>query len=116
MPRIAVMVAVACALIAPASAAAADYVAMGDSYASGTGTRQYTNAACQRSAFAYPSLMQATFGTFSFVACSGAKTQNVLDSQVSALDAGTDYVTISIGGNDAGFGDVISACAAVQLP
>ncbi|HEX8856296.1 MAG TPA: GDSL-type esterase/lipase family protein [Thermoleophilaceae bacterium] len=96
---------------APAVARAADYVAMGDSYSSGTGTREYYEG-CERSVYAYPYLIKGSFGSsFSFVACGGAKTQDVLNNQVSALSSGTEFATISIGGNDAGFSSVITKCA-----
>ena len=52
-----------------------NYVALGDSYSSGTGTRSYTlNSTCQRGVYAYPYLVaQARAGTsLNFVACSGA--------------------------------------------
>ena len=46
-------------LVAPPAAQAATpvYVALGDSYASGTGTRSYIadGTSCQRSTYAYPS-------------------------------------------------------------
>ena len=44
---------------APAHAAAASYVALGDSYSSGTGTRSYISdgTSCLRSVHAYPSLI-----------------------------------------------------------
>ena len=47
---------------APAHAAVTAYVALGDSYSSGTGTRSYINdgTACQRSVYAYPSLLAAS--------------------------------------------------------
>jgi lysophospholipase L1-like esterase len=35
----------------------------------------------------------------------------VRNTQLSALTAGTSYVTISVGGNDAGFADVLTECA-----
>lgn len=64
------------AAAAPALASAADYVAMGDSYSSGTGTRDYFDSNCQRSVYAYPYLIKDSFGSsFSFQACSGAKTR-----------------------------------------
>jgi hypothetical protein len=100
---------------APAAATAADYVAMGDSYSSGTGTRTYYEG-CERSVYAYPYLIQGSLGSsFSFVACGGAKTQDVLNNQVAALSAATKYTTISIGGNDAGFSSVITECAKPSL-
>jgi lysophospholipase L1-like esterase len=104
------LVVLACAL--PALASAADYVALGDSYSSGTGTRSYFDTNCERSVSAYPYLIKGSLGSsFSFQACGGAKTQDVINNQLSALSADTDYVTMSIGGNDAGFSSVITQCA-----
>jgi lysophospholipase L1-like esterase len=97
-----------------AAASAADrYVALGDSYSSGTGTRTYTNEACQRSNSAYPALLAAARPNtaLTFVACSGAKTGDVLANQISAVTSTTKLVSISIGGNDAGFADVLTECA-----
>jgi Tol biopolymer transport system component len=109
---VALLVAMAvAALAAPAMAEAADYVAMGDSYSSGTGTREYYEG-CERSVHAYPYLIKGSLGSsFSFVACGGARTQDVLNNQVSALSTATKFATISIGGNDAGFSSVITECA-----
>jgi lysophospholipase L1-like esterase len=98
----------------PAQAAAPAYVALGDSYSSGTGTRDYISdgSACQRSTSAYPSLVAAARGyALNFRACSGAKVADVTNTQLSALSASTAYVTISVGGNDAGFADVLTECA-----
>lgn len=102
------------ALVAPAQAAAPSYVALGDSYSSGVGTRTYLadGSSCQRSALAYPSLIAAARGyALNFRACSGAKVADVTSTQLSALGASTAYVTISVGGNDAGFADVLTECA-----
>ena len=90
---------------APASAAAPSYVALGDSYSSGTGTRTYLadGTSCLRSVYAYPSLIASAKGyALNFRACSGAKIADVTNTQLSALTTGTTYVTISVGGNDAG--------------
>jgi lysophospholipase L1-like esterase len=108
---LAVFVAVlSCAV--PALAGATDYVALGDSYSSGTGTRTYFDTGCERSVSAYPYLIKGALGSsFSFQACGGAKTQDVLNNQLGTLGADTQYVTISIGGNDAGFSSVITQCA-----
>ena len=46
-----------------------------------------------------------------FRACSGAKIPDVTTTQLSALSASTRYVTISVGGNDAGFSGVLTECA-----
>ncbi|MET0236502.1 MAG: SGNH/GDSL hydrolase family protein [Kibdelosporangium sp.] len=100
-------------LSAPAYAAAENYVAMGDSYSSGVGTGgTYSGGSCKRSTNAYPRLWANTHApaSFNFIACSGAKTADVLNNQLSALTASTSLVTISIGGNDAGFVDVITTC------
>ncbi|RKT57389.1 SGNH/GDSL hydrolase family protein [Saccharothrix australiensis] len=99
----------------PAQAqAGAHYVALGDSYSSGTGTGSYygDSGSCKRSQYAYPALWAASHApaSFKFVACSGARTGDVLANQVGALSAATTLVSISIGGNDAGFTDVISTC------
>jgi len=98
----------------PAQAAPPSYVALGDSYASGTGTRSYIadGTSCQRSTYAYPSLIAAARGyALNFRACSGARIADVTNTQLSALSASTSYVTISVGGNDAGFADVLTTCA-----
>jgi lysophospholipase L1-like esterase len=100
--------------VLPALARAATYVAMGDSYSSGVGTREYyaDSGGCQRSPHAYPAKVAPRIGhTLNFVACSGAKTQDVLNNQLGPLNASTSRVTISIGGNDAGFSSVITSCA-----
>ena len=97
-----------------AHAAAPSYVALGDSYSSGTGTRSYIDdgTSCQRSTLAYPSLVAAARGySLNFRACSGATVSEVTNTQLSALSAATNYVTISVGGNDAGFADVLTECA-----
>ncbi len=97
-----------------AHAAATSYVALGDSYSSGTGTRSYIDdgTSCQRSTLAYPSLVAAARGySLNFRACSGATVSEVTNTQLSALSAATNYVTISVGGNDAGFADVLTECA-----
>ncbi len=99
---------------APAVAAAPSYVALGDSYSSGVGTRSYLadGTSCQRSVYAFPSLIAAARGyALTFRACSGATIPDVTSSQLGALDASTAYVTISVGGNDAGFAGVLTECA-----
>ena len=101
-------------LAPPATAAGPAYVALGDSYSSGVGTRSYISdgTSCQRSTYAYPWLVAAAKGyALSFQACSGATTSTVTSGQLGALSSATSYVTISVGGNDAGFSDVITECA-----
>jgi lysophospholipase L1-like esterase len=101
-------------LLQPAQAAAPAYVALGDSYSSGTGTRSYIDdgTSCQRSTQAYPSLIATARGyALNFRACSGATITDVTNTQLSALTSATSYVSISVGGNDAGFADVLTECA-----
>jgi len=101
-------------LQAPAQAAPPAYVALGDSYSSGVGTRSYLadGTTCQRSVYAYPSLIASARGyALNFRACSGAKIADVTSAQLGALSASTSYVTISVGGNDAGFSSVLTTCA-----
>jgi hypothetical protein len=49
--------------------------------------------------------------SLSFTACSGARTTDVINNQLGPLNSSTNRVSISIGGNDAGFADVITECA-----
>ena len=98
----------------PAHAAGGAYVALGDSYSSGTGTRSYLDdgTACQRSVYAYPSLIASSKGyTLNLRACSGATTADVSNVQLQALGPGTAYVSLSAGGNDAQFASVLTECA-----
>jgi lysophospholipase L1-like esterase len=108
------------ALAIPAAAAASPaYVALGDSYSSGVGTRVYYNdgTSCQRSPDAYaPQIASQRGYTLNFQACSGAKTTDVNNNQLGPLNSTTNLVTITIGGNDAGFSTVIVDCAAWYFP
>src|SRR5689334_24893642 len=100
--------------ITPAGAAGPSYVALGDSYSSGVGTRTYISdgTSCQRSTKAYPYLIaQARGYALNFQACSGATTATVTSNQLGALSSTTKFVTMSVGGNDAGFSSVITECA-----
>ncbi|MGA6168071.1 SGNH/GDSL hydrolase family protein [Amycolatopsis magusensis] len=94
----------------PASAAT-NYVALGDSYSSGLGAGSYGDSgSCKRSANAYPRLWASANGaSLNFLACSGARTPQVL-SQLDNVGSGTNVVTVSVGGNDAGFVDVMTDC------
>jgi lysophospholipase L1-like esterase len=97
-----------------AQAAAADYVALGDSYASGVGTRSYIpdSGSCQRSTFAYPYIDAGRIGAnLNFQACSGARVADVSNNQLGPLNSGIELVTVQVGGNDAGFSSVITECA-----
>ncbi|XVQ13523.1 SGNH/GDSL hydrolase family protein [Spirillospora sp. CA-255316] len=48
---------------------------------------------------------------FRFVACGGAQIPDVRSRQLSSLNAGTALVSISIGGNDAGFASTMIRCS-----
>jgi lysophospholipase L1-like esterase len=108
------VVAVCLGVLVPAAAASAlpQYVALGDSYSSGVGTRVFYSGECSRSPEAYgPKIAAARGYTLSFQACSGAKTTDVNSKQLGTLSSTTSLVTITIGGNDAGFSNVILNCA-----
>lgn len=107
------------------------YVALGDSYSSGEGA--YTGPSggaesgaqrCHRSPRAYYTAVAGTFrfaGGVDQLACAGATVAGVrggqygLPSQLNGLKPGTSLVTISVGGNDAGFSDVLTNCI-VKVP
>ncbi len=103
------------ALAVPASAATTTtYVALGDSYSAGVGAGGYdpSSGLCSRSPRSYAPLWAAGHSVthFTFAACGGATTDDVLDNQLGGLSASTNLVTITIGGNDAGFVDVVTTC------
>lgn len=114
---LAVAVATAALCILPALSARAEvpeYVALGDSYASGLGTRSYLadGTSCQRSALSYAALIATARGyQLNLRACSGATVADVTTAQLGALSTRTRFVTISVGGNDAGFASVLTECA-----
>jgi lysophospholipase L1-like esterase len=100
---------------APASAATPiSYVALGDSYSAGVGAGGYDPASgsCQRSPRSYAPLWATAHAVtrFTFSACSGATTTDLLGSQLGALSSATTLVTVTIGGNDAGFVEVVTTC------
>ena len=90
------------------------YVALGDSYAAGTGAglTGSSTGSCVRSTNAYPEQWAHRHAPASFVsaACSGATTYGVVSHQLAALSARTTLVSITIGGNDAGFARVMQTC------
>ncbi|MGW1076252.1 SGNH/GDSL hydrolase family protein [Streptomyces sp. NPDC002537] len=99
------------------------YVALGDSYTAGPGIPVQTGGDCARSSVNYPALTAAKLRTATFkdVSCSGAKTddmwraQGANPPQLDALDKRTTLVTVGIGGNDIGFGDIIGTCAKLSV-
>ncbi|MFF8969197.1 SGNH/GDSL hydrolase family protein [Streptomyces sp. NPDC014995] len=115
-----VLLAAGATLTGAASAQAAQlaanggYVALGDSYSSGVGAGSYlsTSGNCKRSTKAYPYLWNAAHApsSFAFTACSGARTGDVLTGQLGPLNSSTGLVSVTVGGNDAGFADVMTTC------
>ncbi|MFJ1808591.1 MULTISPECIES: SGNH/GDSL hydrolase family protein [unclassified Streptomyces] len=99
------------------------YVALGDSYAAGTGLSPQTDAECKRSSGSYPSWIAETYkpAVFKDVTCSGATTRSLWNKQgssapqVNALTKDTDLVTVTLGGNDLGFSDVLTTCVLAGL-
>ncbi len=100
---------------APATAATAyaetDYVALGDSYSSGVGAPGQTGL-CLRSPNGYPGQWASRNQPRSFtdLSCGGAVTGDVRSWQVPRLSSGADLITITIGGNDAGFAPTVLGC------
>lgn len=111
------------------------YVAFGDSYSSGEGNPPYeqgtdkeeeTPDLCHRSMTAYgPLLDQAlNLGPMAFKACSGAVTNDIFQAnganltepaQLSWLRSDTKTITLTIGGDDAGFAHVLRECVTTPL-
>jgi lysophospholipase L1-like esterase len=135
MPRrlLASATALVCAAVlvtlSPAAEAAdpLDYVALGDSYSAASGVLPPDPAApllCLRSTRNYPHVLAAQTGArLTDVTCGAAETRHFttpqypgVAPQVDALGAGTDLVTMTIGGNDSGvFIGAILACGAAGI-
>ena len=100
---------------APAEAAmryaSTDYVALGDSYSSGVGAPGQSGL-CLRGSSGYPAQWARNNHPASFtdLACAGATTRDVLTFQAPFIRRRTDLVTITIGGNDAGFAPAVITC------
>jgi len=100
------------------------YVALGDSYAAGPliPLQRTDPVGCLRSTNNYPALLAAILQIrdYTDVSCSGATTVNMTTPQAvtlgtnppqfSALRPDTDLVTLTISGNDIGFGDILATC------
>ena len=102
------------------------YVALGSSMAAGPGIRPSADGApfaAGRSARNYPHLVAEKLGLeLVDVTYSGATTANVLTDpqdgappQVDALDGSEDLVTVTVGGNDAGYVPLLFAAAVPRL-
>ncbi len=105
----------------------ATYVGLGDSYSSGEGVPPFEDGTaeprvneCHRSELAYPLLVAKSRGVDVVSrACSGATVSNLVtearwgatpDPQVDWLSDDTQLVTVTIGGNDIRFAEVIADC------
>jgi GDSL-like Lipase/Acylhydrolase family len=122
--RIVVAVLAATLALGAGSAAAADWVGLGDSYAAGPliPDQELTPLGCLRSNHNFAHLAAAQLGqSLADVSCSGATTDDMTQSQdvtpgpnppqFNALSADTRTVTLQIGGNDIGFTEIIENCA-----
>jgi hypothetical protein len=111
----------ACAALA-SSASAASYVSLGDSYAAGPFIpNPVLPLGCLKSDHNYPHLAAPSIGPLKDPSCSGATTsdmtspQNVeIDGpnppQFNSLEAATEVVSLTIGGNDIGFSEIAESC------
>ncbi|GAB7041538.1 MULTISPECIES: SGNH/GDSL hydrolase family protein [Catenuloplanes] len=117
------VLAAALAVSTPASAAptptrtapvTGEYVALGDSYASGVGAGPYDPASgdCKQSPDSYPRTWARNHPGVAFkdMTCSGAKIDDVRARQLGALSTRTTLVTITVGGNDDGFTSTVENC------
>lgn len=112
---------------APEQAAPTSYVALGDSFVAGPliPNQLADPLGCLRSDHNYPHLLASASGQAQLRdrSCSGAQTDDMFTAQgvwpgpnppqLDALDASTGLVTLSIGGNDIGFGEIIQSCVAL---
>ncbi|MBB4967534.1 SGNH/GDSL hydrolase family protein [Saccharothrix violaceirubra] len=86
---------------------APELVALGDSYAAGTGA---SRDSCDRSSNAYGALYaKQIHASFVMAACSGATAKSV-ESQLKSITPAATLVTLTVGGNDIGFADVMTTC------
>jgi lysophospholipase L1-like esterase len=114
---------VALAVFAAAGARAANYTALGDSYAAGPLIpTPVLPLGCLKSDHNYPHVAAPSIGlTLRDASCSGATTVNMTNPQnvspdgpnppqLNSLDASTTVVSLTIGGNDIGFSEVAESC------
>ncbi|MFI7498786.1 SGNH/GDSL hydrolase family protein [Streptomyces sp. NPDC049687] len=99
-----------------------NYVALGDSYASGAGLPDVKDKDCDRTKYGYAHLISTSSAVaglnraFKDVTCSGATTREFWNSkgttppQANALTPNTKLVTLTMGGNDVGFVEVLTTC------
>lgn len=105
-----------------------NYVALGDSYASGAGLPGVKDEECDRTTRSYASIIAGTDAVaglnraFKDVTCSGATTRSIWNPQgdkppqAEALTPNTKLVTLTLGGNDVGFADILAMCWSLAGP
>lgn len=108
------------------AARAANYVALGDSYAAGPVIpNQIAPLGCLKSDHNYAHLAAPTIGLpLRDATCSGATTADMTSPQETelgtnppqfdSLDAETTRVSLTIGGNDIGFSEIIESCVTLN--
>ena len=109
--------------VAPATAGAAQWVGLGDSFAAGPliPNQSLSPLGCLRSSKNFARLAATTKGkTLTDVSCSGARTTHMTASQstsagtnppqFNALTTNTEIVSLQIGGNDIGFTEILQNC------
>ncbi len=92
-----------------------NYYALGDSYAAGVGAGNFLDTTCYRTDASYSHFWltakgRSAFGSVANRACSGATTATVKSTQLGDLDAGTGWITLTVGGNDVGFTPSLTTC------
>ena len=121
------VVALAILALGATAARAANYVALGDSYAAGPLIpNPVLPLGCLKSSNNYPRLAAPAIGQpLRDATCSGAKTTHMTQPQnvdpdgpnppqFNSLDASTTVVSLTIGGNDIGFSEVAESCITVN--
>ncbi|HEY4896358.1 MAG TPA: hypothetical protein VII01_09745, partial [Solirubrobacteraceae bacterium] len=100
----------------PSLGAKNEYVALGDSYASGEGSFSYlgTAAPCYRATNGYAEQISSTLSVpLEFAACAGATVRNMAEgsgAQIKQVTQGTHLMTLSVGGDSVGFSHVLASC------
>ena len=120
---VAVVVSLLILAVVPASAGAAKWVGLGDSFAAGPliPNQSLSPLGCLRSSQNFARLAVAITGdALTDVSCSGAKTTHMTapqstsagtnPPQLDALTADTEIVSLQIGGNDIGFTEILQNC------
>ncbi|MCP2368093.1 lysophospholipase L1-like esterase [Agromyces flavus] len=97
----------------PGGSTELEYAAVGDSFAAGVGGGSYLDTSCYRSANSYPRQLDADANKrlVSFPACTGASTVETL-AQIATISTTAKVVTVTVGGNDVGFSNVMRNCFA----